>query len=167
MSNDKVIIHDGTTDTTVRLGVDGAGRVDVDHGGRDVQDAAKAVTGAVRHFLSAQDGPLLTLAPVKKDMLRVLGVQDGVSPPRRLLTLNVVDGRLVAEFDPDDLTDAAKQFVDSVMQRWIAEQDANRRFTADTLEVVLRAAAQQHGDGDTISVGDAARVIAELMWGHP
>lgn len=83
----------------------------------------------------------------------------------QVLKLEVVNGTLTAEQDPAAFGDAAKQFVDEVMQRWIAEMDANRRFTAKTLELVLfHAARQQSGHGDTISVEHAARVIADLLW---
>lgn len=165
MSNDEILIHDGTTDTTVRLAVGDDCRVDVDYGDRDSQDAAKAVTGALRHDLSMEQGPIFRTRPTRHDLLRVHAEGDEGTPGRRLLTLHVADGRVVAEYMPSDLTEAAKQFVDAVMKQWIDEQDANRQFTADFLEGVLRdAARQQTMYGDTIGVELAARTIADLMW---
>lgn len=164
MSQQPITIHDGPNDTTVRIGVDGAGKVNVDHDGSDVQDAAKAVTSAM---FRGRETDRVTLLPPDpdRDALRVF---DGAWPNlRQLLALRVDDGRLAAEYEPCDLSEAAKQFVDAVMHQWIAEMDENRRFTADTLAVILRDAAKMPGaqTGETISVEHAANVLATILWG--
>ncbi|MER5608248.1 hypothetical protein AB0F93_00560 [Micromonospora tulbaghiae] len=105
------------------------------------------------------------LAPT--DLLRISTPADVTTPPRRLLSLRVVDGVITAEYDPADLDEAARLFVDAAARQWITVLDANRRYTADTLATVLRAAAQDQGDGDTISVDHAARIVASLLWKQP
>lgn len=158
MSEDQIVSHDGSTDTTVTVGVDGDGKVAVDHGTGTLSDAVKAVAGALQG---------VRLLPLNPDSTQ-LRVFDGSWPnARQLLALRVEDGRLVAEYDPADLTEAAQQFVDAARKQWIAEMDDTLRFTADLVAEVLADAARAGGDpaGETISVRRAADVAATLLWG--
>lgn len=159
MSNEHpILIHDGATDTTVQLRVDD-GQLAVDHGDKGLPEAVRAVTAAFR--LNLDTDKVLLLASPPRIALRVLS-----GSARQILLMQVVDGKLIAEYDPADLTEAAQQFVKAVTDYWAAEMDANRRFTAHTLEVVLRdAARQQSVSGDMISVEHAAELVAALMWG--
>lgn len=84
-----------------------------------------------------------------------------------ILTMNVVDGQLVATYEPGDLSTAAQTVVEELMRQWVSAVAGNRRFTADVLREVLAdaaAAAIEKPDLPRISVDRAAEVMAELMW---
>lgn len=84
-----------------------------------------------------------------------------------ILTMNVVDGKLVATYEPGDLSTAAQTVVEELMRQWVSAIAENRRFTADVLREVLTDAAAtaiEKPDLPQISVDRAAEVMAELMW---